>query len=180
MSIVTWFRADEILAGASVALLYESRLLRRGIGAFSPWLLLPAGVFYLASAHPAAGVLAYLRPYAAATLIVCSLCTRPGSVLRVLRSRPLRHIALISYALYVWHPLLADSWLGAGEGLTKYYKRPLLFAALWALAYASTTHFEAFWISLGKRRGRRPARDLGTAIDSSVRPDAMEHRPRVQ
>lgn len=165
ISIVTWLRVDEILAGACLALLYHAGLLRREGRGFSPLLLAPLALLYLAAAHPAGGNLNYARPYVAAALVGASLCMR-GTIRELLASRPLRHVAAISYALYVWHPLLAESWLGTGEGVEKYLKRPLLFAALWGLAYVSTTYYEALWIRLGTRLARRGA----ASPDSSASP----------
>ena len=44
-----------------------------------------------------------------------------------------------------------ETWLGSGDRLVKYAKRPLLFALTFALAHVSTFHYEARWIALGKR-----------------------------
>lgn len=60
-----------------------------------------------------------------------------------------------SYALYVIHGGLINSWLGSGETTVKYLKRPLLFAVLFALAHLSTFHFESRWIAFGQRLSRR-------------------------
>jgi peptidoglycan/LPS O-acetylase OafA/YrhL len=65
-------------------------------------------------------------------------------------NRLLVYVATISYALYVVHPLLADTWLGSGEGIVKYAKRPLLFAAVFLSAHISTFHYEKRWIAFGK------------------------------
>jgi peptidoglycan/LPS O-acetylase OafA/YrhL len=60
-------------------------------------------------------------------------------------------LAGISYALYVIHPILSESWLGSGDVVEKYAKRPLLFAVLFALAYVSTYCYERPLIELGKK-----------------------------
>jgi hypothetical protein len=43
------------------------------------------------------------------------------------------------------------TWLGSGEDLEKYIKRPLLFMVLFALAHLSTFYYEKQWIALGKK-----------------------------
>jgi peptidoglycan/LPS O-acetylase OafA/YrhL len=52
------------------------------------------------------------------------------------------YIADISYALYVIHGVLIETWLGAGSLVVKYMKRPLLIAATVVLAHFSTRYFE--------------------------------------
>lgn len=61
-------------------------------------------------------------------------------------------------ALYVVHGLLTATWLGSGDDLVKYLKRPLLLAATFGLAHLSTFYFEARFIAWGKRLSnpRRP------------------------
>jgi peptidoglycan/LPS O-acetylase OafA/YrhL len=55
----------------------------------------------------------------------------------------LKYCASISYALYVIHPLLAHhTWLGSGDLLEKYAKRPLLLLVLFGMAHLSTRFFE--------------------------------------
>jgi peptidoglycan/LPS O-acetylase OafA/YrhL len=163
ISIVTWYRVDEILAGATVALVHSGRLgerARRWLAAANPYLLL---ALLLASCHPASGPANYLRPYFAAMLVAATLLGGPTRLARALHANALRYLAQLSYALYVIHPLLAHTWLGAGEGLEKYVKRPLLFAAIFALAHASSFHYESRWIALGKRLSARlaPRRAVG-------------------
>lgn len=151
ISIYTYHRIDEILAGCILALAYEGQL-----GAFppkllqrlSPYLLLP---LFLLSCHPDSGWANYPRPYLAALLVGSTLYRDRPALAAALASRPLRYIAEISYALYVFHPMLAESWLGAGDKAVKYLKRPLLFAALFLTAHLSTYYYERYWIALGKR-----------------------------
>ena len=140
-SIVTWFRLDEILAGATLALLCDSGKVKR-LG--TPWIWLP---LLLVSAHSAAGSINYLRPYFAAALVGSTLVSQP----RVLKARIFGYIAEISYALYILHPLVMDTWLGTGTKLVKYLKRPLLLAVLVGIAHTSTFWYEHRWISFGKR-----------------------------
>lgn len=151
ISIVTWHRVDEILAGATVALIY--------LGAFGPRAVkLFSGVnFYVAAAIAIActfflySPLAFARPYAIAMVVGVTLWHAPAWAKYLLCSRPAAYIAKISYALYVFHVMLDHTWLGSGELLEKYLKRPLLFAATFALAHVSTYYFEQRFINLAKR-----------------------------
>jgi peptidoglycan/LPS O-acetylase OafA/YrhL len=150
ISIVTWHRADEILAGGTVALVHcgwygvrAQALLRRTPTAFgvAAWLL---------CSHPASGPLLYWRPYAAAMVIGSSLSGVAGLPGRLLTSRPMAYIAEVSYALYVIHGILTVTWLGSGERLEKYAKRPLLVAVTFALAHLSTRYFERPFVRLAR------------------------------
>lgn len=63
VSIVTYFRVDEILSGATLALAYAGKLgtwPRRMLISASPYLLIAP---LLASCHPESGPAQYLRPY---------------------------------------------------------------------------------------------------------------------
>ena len=151
ISIVTYLRVDEILAGSVLALAYNRRLgesLPRLIKLSSPHLLIG---LLLISCHPDSGAANYLRPYLAALLVGTTLFNDKTMLNSVLVNRALFYIAAISYALYVIHPLLAHTWLGSGEGVEKYVKRPLLFGTLLLLAHISTFYFEHRWIAFGKR-----------------------------
>ena len=142
ISIITWFRADEILAGGIVALAYRGRF---GFTAKSALAKLPTWPFLLAYvivSHPDAGPLQYFRPYGAALLVGSSLTNPPRWLERVLVTRVMAYIAEISYALYIIHGVLSHTWLGSGDKLVKYLKRPLLFGATFALAHISTRYFE--------------------------------------
>ncbi|HEY7986079.1 MAG TPA: acyltransferase [Methylophilaceae bacterium] len=150
-SILTHFRVGEILSGATLALIYERRrlsVMADIIGNLHP--LLIAGMLLL-SCHPAGGFLMYLRPYFAALLVGITLLGPAHGLSKLLEHRVLAYIAAISYALYVIHPLLASSFLGSGDTLQKYLKRPLLFVVLFTLAHVSTFYYEKHWIALGKR-----------------------------
>lgn len=142
ISIVTWHRVDEILAGGVLALVMAGWFGDRAKHLLTGTPLLPAAILLFLASHPAMGVLQYLRPYAAALLVASSLRDPPRLVERVLLSRPMGYIADVSYALYVIHGVLSHTWLGAGDRLEKYLKRPLLFAATFALAHLSTFYFE--------------------------------------
>ena len=142
ISIVTWHRVDEILAGGIVALVVAGWFGPRTKQVLTGFPVLPTAVFLFLASHPDMGPLLYLRPYAAAMLVASSLRDAPRLVERVLLAKPMGYIADISYALYVIHGVLSHTWLGAGEQLEKYLKRPLLFAATFALAHLSTYYFE--------------------------------------
>jgi len=158
ISTHTHLRVDEILAGATLALVFENRfqpalnLLMK----VPPWLWILA---LLASAHPFTGPFMYLRPYFGG-LLVGSTLAQPKHALSVwLGNKPLKYLAEISYALYMIHGPLRAGWFGEGSTLVKYaFKRPLTLGITFALAHFSTRHFESRFIELGKRLTRRPAR----------------------
>ena len=142
ISIVTWHRIDEILAGGIIALIYAgwfgSAALER-LGKLPVW---PFAVGLVICSHPDAGPLQYLRPYMAALLVGSSIGNSPALLRRVLVSRPMAYVAEVSYALYVIHGMLSATWLGTGDKLVKYLKRPLLFALTFLLAHLSTRYYE--------------------------------------
>lgn len=161
IAINTYYRVDEILAGATLALIVNGKLygltttvLRLG----HPLVALP---LLVVACHPEGGVLNYFRPYLAALLVGWSIAHASAGWREVLTLRFLVYVGGISYALYVWHPLLDHSWLGSGDTMEKYIKRPLLFAAAFAVAHVSTFYYEARWTkmarSLGARAVPRPA-----------------------
>jgi peptidoglycan/LPS O-acetylase OafA/YrhL len=162
-STITWYRIDEILAGCSLALACRGRagerlrVLAARVPQW-PFVLLLAG-----SCLTQAGWLNYFRPYFAAMLVGLTVLQPRTSLGALLAWRPLAYVAGISYALYVIHPMLAASWLGSGDLLEKYAKRPLLFLVLFFLAHMSTWHYERHWIALGRQLGggRRRARVVG-------------------
>jgi peptidoglycan/LPS O-acetylase OafA/YrhL len=158
LSIVTWHRVDEILAGATVALVYMGAFgdrVRSLLGSLNFWVALLLAVvctyFYTTP-------LAYARPYAVAALVGVTLFHVPAWLGALLRSRPAAYIAETSYAVYVIHGILGHSWLGTGDLLEKYAKRPLLVAATFALAHLSTFAFERRFIDLAKRLTSAPRR----------------------
>jgi peptidoglycan/LPS O-acetylase OafA/YrhL len=155
VAVETYFRVDEILAGGILALAYADEIgatAKRVINGLSPLLGL---LLLAASTHPIFGALDYARPYFAAGLVGVTLMRRESFLNPVLRSRVLAYVAAISYALYVIHPLVADTWLGSGATFAKYAKRPLLFVVLFAVAHGSTFWYEHRWIEWGKRLSAR-------------------------
>lgn len=152
----THLRCDEILAGATLALVYQGRL--PGAASISAFLaacpiILPI-VILLGTCHPVAKDWQWLRPYAATIMVGCTVFARHPAP--ILTYRPLRYIAEISYALYVLHPATMAGWLGSGSGWEKYAKRPLCILLSVALAHASTRIYERFFIDLGKRLSQAP------------------------
>ncbi len=151
-NINTYYRVDEILAGAMLALIYNNKLKLPHLKVITSTLAQAVLLgLLLLSCHPKSGYLNYLRPYFAMALVAGSLLNPPVQISNILNSKMLFYIASISYALYVIHPLLAHTWLGSGEGLLKYAKRPLLFAALFIIAHISTFYYEKYWSDLGKK-----------------------------
>jgi peptidoglycan/LPS O-acetylase OafA/YrhL len=145
----THLRVDEILSGACVALLLQR-------GHLKPlrmsWAIWAAIAFWLVCASPFSGPLQYLRPYAAAAVLVSALGLRPTMLKSLLTCSPARYVAEISYALYVFHPATYQGWMDEGSPWQKYLvKRPLSFAATFLLAHLSTRYWESWWIRLGKR-----------------------------
>jgi peptidoglycan/LPS O-acetylase OafA/YrhL len=154
-SIETYYRLDEILSGATLALVYSGEFgdrARRALGYLNPWI---CAVLLLASTHVATHFVDYGRPYFAAALVGASLVRPSFPMAAALRGRVLAYIAETSYALYIVHPLLAATWLGSGPTLVKYLKRPLLFLAIAVVAHLSTFYYEHRWIAFGKRLSRR-------------------------
>ncbi len=151
IDIVTIRRVDEILAGATLALIYANHLGFKSkslISKLNPYLLL--GLFAISSS-PYGVWVNYLRPYLAALLIGSTLLAQESPLTKLLANRILKYIATISFALYVIHGVLRETWFGSGDTLERYLKRPILFAATFGLAHLSTFHFEARFIQLGKR-----------------------------
>ncbi|MHC8386463.1 acyltransferase family protein [Pseudomonas sp. LB3P14] len=152
VAINTYYRIDEILSGCILALIYNNRLgktlvklpTQMGIAQILLFLL------FALSCHPDAGFMNYFRPYLAAAMVGSTLLNSRTRVAQILNNRVLFYIATISYALYVVHPLLGQTWLGSGDTVIKYLKRPLLFAAIFLTAHISTFYYEKWWIAFGK------------------------------
>ena len=153
ISIVTWHRVDEILAGAIVALIVTHHGARIRALHPRPWHVAVAMGALLLSAHPSTGALQYLRPYFAGLTVLLSIYIAPGLTKTALTSRPAKYVAQISYALYVIHGMLTATWLGGATlpKLQQYALRPVLAAATFFLAHLSTFYYEKFWIDWGKR-----------------------------
>ncbi|HEY3839617.1 MAG TPA: acyltransferase [Bryobacteraceae bacterium] len=167
MSIVTYLRADEILAGGCLALAIDAATrfqMGRRVAQWSALLCLPlflgalTGRQVAEAYHLPAGllyILSWLRPYIAAALVGGTLVGPECALRRWLSTPRLRYIAHTSYAIYIVHPLTTHGWLGSGSAIVKYAKRPLCFALTFALAHLSTNYYEAWWIDFGKRMAGR-------------------------
>jgi peptidoglycan/LPS O-acetylase OafA/YrhL len=167
-SIETYYRLDEILSGATLALVYSGKFGERAkhsLTLVNPWVTV---VLLLASTHDVARFVDYGRPYFAAILVGASLSRQYFPFAAVLRGRVLAYIAEISYALYIVHPMLADTWLGTGAKLVKYAKRPLLLLAIIGVAHASTFYYEHRWIAFGKRLANKFVARRRDAIERSA------------
>jgi len=151
IAINTYFRIDEILAGCILALFYhrKSDSVAQFFRSLNPVYIFP---LLILSAHPDGGLLNYFRPYIAMLMLGATLFNENDRWWRRLLSHQiLFYIASISFALYVIHGGLMDTWLGEGDRLEKYIKRPLLFVVTFILAHLSTFYYEKYWINLGKR-----------------------------
>lgn len=151
-SIETHLRADEILAGACLALFGVGTVSNAFTWPFrkvSPWVwAILLFLFTVGLDSPTQ----YARPYVSALLVGSTLARKDDWFTRQLRSPVLLYLAGISYALYVIHPITYSGWMNEGSSAVRYLlKRPLSFAILFTLANLSTKYWENYWIGLGKR-----------------------------
>ena len=149
-SIETHLRADEILAGACLATIFQASWVSRM--RFMTAIFCGAAALWFVSASPFGGWLQYLRPYVTALLIACALCLPRTRLSQFLSSRGLGYIATISYALYIVHPLTIHGWWNDGSPIVRYLlKRPISFAMTFAAAHLGTLYWEQTWIRLARR-----------------------------
>jgi peptidoglycan/LPS O-acetylase OafA/YrhL len=162
LSIVTTVRVDEILAGGTLALVasdveamgtHHLAFARRFLTWVSPLALLPLACL---ASNKLTGSFDYVRPYLAANMVGSTLLYKgnPG-VSRWLHAKWLAYIAAISYALYIFHPMVEWGWLASGTKLVRYAKRIPEVAAVFGLAHLSTFYYEDFWIRKGKQWSKR-------------------------
>jgi peptidoglycan/LPS O-acetylase OafA/YrhL len=143
ISIYTWQRVDEILAGGSMALVYLGWAGGRAQRALRYLAFWPALLILMICSHPYSGDLQYVRPYAAAALVGGTLVVSPPKLIEAaLVSKLFAYVAEISYALYMIHGVLMNTWLGQGELVERYIKKPFLFLLTFGLAHVSTRYFE--------------------------------------
>jgi len=155
VSVITHFRVDEILAGGILALIYNRQLDFGLYNMMSKVNYVFVLILLLISCHPDAGFMNYFRPYFAATLVGATLFNQNTRFAKFLEHKWLFYIATISFALYVIHPLLASTWLGSGDVIEKYSKRPLLFLVLFLSAHISTFYYEQRAMAWGKSFSQR-------------------------
>ena len=163
ISIVTWLRVDEILAGGLLAMVIygdpQSRA-QRMLRQIPFW---PITILALLSTRQELSWLNYARPYLTATMVGITIVRPIQWLTPLLESRPAAYLAQISYAVYIIHHFTLFGWLGSGEGLTKYIKRPLCFAISFSLAHLSTFYFEKPFNDWAHRFTRR--RPVGQNAD---------------
>jgi peptidoglycan/LPS O-acetylase OafA/YrhL len=161
MAINTYYRLDEILAGCILAVLfsYNNQKINKFFRSFHPTYLL---VLLILSAHPDSGLLNYIRPYIAILMVGSTLFNSEKKAWwnKFLKSKILFYIGSISYALYILHGGLSHTWLGEGDTLEKYLKRPLLLVITFLLAHLSTFHYEKYWIKLAKKLTAKPVKTV--------------------
>lgn len=152
IAINTPYRLDEILAGCTLALIYNyrSEAAKAFFHKLSPTFLMP--LLFMTS-NPQGDFLNYFRPYVAMLMIGSTLFDERDAAFwpKLLCNKILFYIGTISYALYVIHGGLMHSWLSEGSKVAKYAKRPLLLLITFGLAHLSTFHYEKHFIALGKK-----------------------------
>ena len=143
MSIVTWYRIDEILAGGTLALLihFYGDLTKKWLERI-PFPLV-AGSFLLSTTHIGAlAAFSYARPYLSVTMLAVTIVRKVPVISPLLEAKAARYLANISYALYIFHPYSMEGWLGSGGTLEKYAKRPICIALTFIAAHLSTFKYE--------------------------------------
>ncbi|MEL7487082.1 MAG: acyltransferase [Pseudomonadota bacterium] len=144
LHIYTHLRLDEILVGCTLGLLYwEHRnwfdKARRAL----VWSFVPVGLVWVASSDYDFFPVVYARPYLAGLLVAAVLAMRGNIVTAFLESAPMRYIATVSYALYIWHFSTLAFGMNEGSTATRYLvKRPISFALTFAAAHLSTFYIE--------------------------------------
>ena len=150
--IVTIYRVDEILSGASLAIFFHGRYARHlkiALARMNP--LIPLTLLCV-SCHHLFPWMNYLRPYFAAMLVGTTLYHKNTRWSLFLESKPLFYLATISYALYVWHQPFHNGWWEEGGKAMRYLvKRPVGLALTFLIAHVSTFYYERYWIDLAKR-----------------------------
>lgn len=159
-SHVTFLRIDEIMVGCILALAKENRLgvtiprFFRKLNPLIPMILLP---FFC---HPDIPYLGYFRAYITVILVGTTIFQNKHWLSRFLQTKALKYLATISYGLYVIHPLTYYGWLGSGEDIVRYAKRPISFFLTFSLAHLSTFHYEKYWQKVGAKLLNQPKKFL--------------------
>jgi peptidoglycan/LPS O-acetylase OafA/YrhL len=142
VNIQTQYRADEILSGCLLSLVFHGKYgdeIRNLVGKISPVFLI---LVFVLSCMPQTEWFNYFRPYLAALLVGSTIINHDRKINFLLKIKSFEYIATVSFALYVIHGGLRHTWLGTGETIEKYLKRPLLFLITFGLAHYSTFKFE--------------------------------------
>ncbi|RWR08125.1 acyltransferase family protein [Paenirhodobacter populi] len=159
-SIRTHHRIDEILTGALLGLWWANRgtpalqgAVWQGIETWVRRLLPLLFVLWLLACYPPARPLPYFRPYI--TMLMVSgvmLQASDGRLKQFLSTAPLGFIARISYALYIWHPLMALGPMSQGSAPVRYLiKRPITFLLTFIAATLSTAYYEKIFTDWARR-----------------------------
>lgn len=158
VNIVTHLRVDEILSGGMLALLWVNRetpWADRMLGALST-MFWPLLLLWALSCSPHFPELNYARPYFAAGLVGTLLRRDGGWQVNLLCRPTLRYIAVISFALYVWHSPFRLGWFSPEDPIQRYlFNRPVGIAFTFMLAHASTFYFERPITNAARRWTRR-------------------------
>lgn len=154
--IATHLRVDEILSGGTLALVWL--YMRDGIQAWLKPAAIAWGMLFVAvllwglSCHVGGGWMLYARPYFSALLIGILIHTRFPVIHTLLESRLAAYIARISYALYIWHPLMLWGWMNEGTTAERYLlKRPVSLVLAFLAAHLSTFYWEERWQAFARR-----------------------------
>lgn len=167
----TLLRLDELLIPMFAGLVWHSQtrhaerfkaICRKMNPAF------PLAILAVCCIAPPIPFLSMLRPFVATWLLLSLLYNPTNFTGHVFASAKWEWLSRHAYALYLIHPFLLITWLGSGDKLEEYAKRPLLFAVLAILAYLSTRYYERFFIDLGKnwwkrRTANQPNKELTRA-----------------
>lgn len=155
ININTHLRVDEILVGGCLALvaIHKGAELRRWLSdarrAMAAILLF--ATLLAVSSHPYGGPMMFLRPYFAMLLVGAVIHSRLPYLHDILEGRIAAYIARISYALYIWHPLMVSGVMNTGTLAERYLmKRPVSYVLTWAAAHLSTYYWEQRWQRAGR------------------------------
>jgi len=151
ISINSHLRCDEILVGASIAIIMHAHqvAIPDWTKQLSPWAAL---VVLLITCSPHLGACQYFRPYAGGLLVLTTLLAPEHRMSQLLKSKALYYLATISFALYVIHGPFRAGWFAGNNSFDRYMiKRPLGIVFTFLLAHLSTFYFESYWIRIGKR-----------------------------
>jgi peptidoglycan/LPS O-acetylase OafA/YrhL len=157
---VTSFRVDEILSGGTLAVFlhnYKEKT-EAFLKAIRSATFIITGLLIASCNHLQSLVI--LKPYLATLTVGSTIYLDEASIWKkTLKTRFLKYIATISYALYIWHQPFTPSWWKSYTWITNYENKHLLgkgllhitkFLAVFPIAHLSTFYYEKFWINLGK------------------------------